>query len=70
MEDVKLGATGRFPQGKLNRHDQGELACAIYTEKGRVVMNFGKSVAWLCLDCDGALALAEILRQRAAELAS
>jgi hypothetical protein len=70
MEDVKLGATGRFPQGNLNRHDQGELACAIYAYQGRVIMNFSKPIAWLCLDYDGALALAEILRQRAAELAS
>jgi hypothetical protein len=58
---TKLGPTGRFPQGKLNPHDEGGLAMAIGQEAGKVVVKFGKKIAWIGLDADAALAFASIL---------
>lgn len=44
---AQLGATGEYPEGKLNPDDEGELKMAVGTEGGRVVMKFGKPVAWI-----------------------
>lgn len=63
-----LGATGEFPQGKLNKSDEGELRMAIYVENSKIVINFGKDLSWLGLDKDTALALAENLKQKANEI--
>ena len=43
------GATGQFPQGKLQPDDEGELrvACAADRARGVVILDFGKPVAWL-----------------------
>lgn len=43
----ELGATGRFPDGKLNADDEGELHFAITRKGDQVILNFGKPVAWL-----------------------
>lgn len=60
---MKLGASGRFPQGKLNADDEGELAMAIaYDPKeGVVKLHFGKPVAWLGLPPKEAVQLANLL---------
>ena len=56
---TKLGPTGRFPQGKLNPTDEGELTFAVGVENGKVGIAFGAPVAWLAMEPDQALALAE-----------
>lgn len=61
----KLGATGRFPHGKLNEHDQGELRAAISSEGGMVRLDFGKPVAWLVLPPENAINLARLLLRHA-----
>jgi len=64
------GATGDFPQGRLNEDDQGGLRMAIAADprNGVVRVEFGKPVAWLGLDKNTALALAESIRQNAERL--
>lgn len=62
------GATGDYPQGKLNEDDQGGLRMAIGTKDGVVVVDFGKPVAWLGLDRSTALALAANLTKHAKSL--
>ena len=42
-----LGATGRYPDGKLNEHDEGELRIAVGEHKGNVFLDFGKPITWL-----------------------
>lgn len=44
-----LGETGRFPDGKLNPSDEGELQFAVGHENGSVVLSFGKPVAWMAM---------------------
>jgi hypothetical protein len=59
------GPTGKFPRGRLNDTDEGELAVAVSSEKGVVRIDFGTPVAWLCLPPDDALAFASVLVARA-----
>jgi hypothetical protein len=59
-----LGATGQHPQGKLDATDEGEIKIAVGTQGGKVVVAFGKPVAWFGLDPAQARALAESLRQK------
>jgi len=47
---MKLGATGKHPQGKLNKDDEGELTFAVAHDDGNVIINFGTPVAWLAMD--------------------
>jgi len=62
----KLGATGRFPEGKLIPSDKGELRCAIGTRNGQVVMDFGEEpITWLSLPPKAARALAVVLLHKA-----
>jgi hypothetical protein len=65
-----FGATGRFPMGKLTETDEGEIAFGVAADKasGKVIINFGKPTAWVGMDREQALALAESLRQKADDL--
>lgn len=69
LEDkVGLGATGKFPKGKIKEEDEGELAFAITSHKGRVVMDFGKPVQWLAVEPEMAVEIANSLIKYAAEV--
>ena len=61
----KLGATGRFPEGKLTEHDEGEIQFAIAHKDGKVLIQFGKPVAWLGMTPGQAKDLAESLTKHA-----
>ncbi len=61
---MKLGATGEFPGGQLTQQDEGEIKIAVGAVDGKVVINFGKPVAWIGLDAKQARQLAESLRQK------
>ena len=65
MEQV--GPTGKFPKGKLNKDDEGELQIAVGVDRKekKVLINFGKPVSWAGLDPDGARDLATVLNQKA-----
>lgn len=40
----------KYPDGKLNKDDEGGLKMAVYLENGRVVVDFGKELSWLGFD--------------------
>jgi hypothetical protein len=61
----ELGATGRFPQGKLNDDDAGELQFGVAHTSEKVVINFGKPIAWVGMDPDQADAFAQLIVQHA-----
>lgn len=65
-----LGATGKYPQGKINEHDEGELqfAVAVDPNSKTVIINFGKPTAWIGFDRATALSLAQLLVEKANEL--
>lgn len=64
---MKLGATGKFPHGKLSRSDEGELTMAVaYDPTTDIIrVEFGKPVAWLGLKKEGAIAMARALLKHA-----
>ncbi len=68
--NVKLGATGNFPYGKLDPNDEGEIAVAIAADPrhGVVRFEFGKLIRFLCLPAKHARELAAALVSKADEL--
>ncbi len=59
----EFGASGKFPQGKLEDSDEGELRMGVAYDKlnGVVRVEFGKPVAWLGLPPPEARRLAQML---------
>lgn len=62
-----FGATGKFPEGKLNATDEGEIQFGIAADvaANTVVLNFGTPVVWLGLTPDQAIAIADSLKANA-----
>lgn len=65
-----LGATGRFPEGRLNEHDEGEIAFAVAADSGskKVLINFGKPVAFLGMNKAQAIELGQMLILKAGQI--
>lgn len=65
----EFGATGKFPQGKVQDSDEGELRMGVAYDKlnGIVRVEFGKPVAWLGLPPPEARQLAQLLLANAAK---
>jgi hypothetical protein len=68
--EFRLGPTGQFPQGKLTARDEGEIRVAIGTVDGKVVLNFGSSVAWIGFTPEQAREIAAAMIEQAKEVAS
>jgi hypothetical protein len=62
---LKLGATGAFPDGKLDKSDEGELRMAVSSGNGLVRIDFGKPVAWFAIPANHAKELAALLMRHA-----
>lgn len=62
------GATGKFPDGKMDALDEGELQMRVGTVKGRIVLEFGKSIASIGFTKEEALGLGQALIERALKL--
>lgn len=60
-----LGATGEFPDGRLGSNDEGEIRFGVAADKGQVVLNFGKPVAWIASPPEYVRALAMSLLEAA-----
>lgn len=60
-----FGATGRYPLGKIHRSDEGELQFGVTLHEGKVILNFGKPVAWMAMEPTGARELGELLIKHA-----
>lgn len=43
----QAGPTGRFPHGKIDPKDGGEIAIRIATTEQAIVLEFGKPIAWI-----------------------
>ena len=65
----KLGATGKFPEGKLGADDEGEIQFAIGEQNGLVAIDFGKPVQWIAMKPQQAADLASLLLSRARKVA-
>jgi hypothetical protein len=65
MEKQKLGATGKFPDGKIKEDDEGELRFGVTTSKDLVILDFGVKVKWIGMDPKLAKQLGELLIKKA-----
>lgn len=63
--DQQFGATGGFPNGKLNDVDQGEIRFGVGSRNGDVIVNFGTPVSWFACTPTHARDLALILLRAA-----
>lgn len=63
MKEARPGATGRFPGGRINSDDEGEIQFVIGHVRDKVIINFGKEVSWLGMDADQAEAMAKLLHK-------
>lgn len=57
----------RFPRGRLNKQDEGEIAVAVGVQQDVVVLAFPKPVAWIGMPAEQAEELAETIKARAAD---
>jgi hypothetical protein len=60
-----VGATGVYPEGKLRDRDEGEIAFAVGAEQGKIILNFGKPVAWIGFTPEQAMEIARTIRNKA-----
>lgn len=64
----KPGGTGKFPTGKLNNEDKGELEMEVYVAHNCVIVNFGRELSWIGLSAEQAGDMAKLLIEKASEL--
>lgn len=64
-EVKELGATGEFPDGKINENDEGELKMAVGHKGELVFIDFGKPVKWIGMNPSEALQLAKMITEHA-----
>lgn len=59
-----------FSEGRLNEHDQGDLAIAVGVDKENkaIVIHFGKPVAWIGLGAPQARTLVETILAKCKEI--
>lgn len=62
----KLGATGKYPNGSLGPHDEGELQVGIaHDSKGTVIIDFGKDVSFIGFPQEDAINFAKLILKHA-----
>lgn len=66
----KIGPTGKFPEGKVNKDDEGEIQILVGREEAKnvVVLKFGKPIAWIAFGPTQAKAIANLLIKHAEAL--
>lgn len=62
---TELGATGEFPEGQLNEHDEGELNIGMGIEGKNLIVDFGKSIEWIGMSKQQALQFADFIIKNA-----
>lgn len=66
---ITFGATGEFPDGKLNELDEGGIRFGITVVDGKLIMNFGaKPITWIGFTKAEAIDLIKYLNNRISEL--
>ena len=63
----RMGATGIFPGGKITGSDQGQLGFKIghTNDKKKVILDFGKPIAWVGFTPAEAFSISKALRKHA-----
>lgn len=69
IDKLRLGATGKIPQGMLTPQDEGEIkfAVGLSMDKKRIVINFGKPVRWVGMNRNQAIDVGKAIIKTAKE---
>jgi hypothetical protein len=62
---TQFGPTGDYPHGKMNEEDEGGIMLGIAHDKGKVIINFGKPIAWVGFPPEQAFELARLIAEHA-----
>lgn len=63
---MRLGATGKFPQGQLGPDDEGALNIGIAVDShGTIILNFGKECSWIGMPQAQAIEFAKLILRKA-----
>lgn len=64
---TQFGATGKYPEGKLAKEDEGEIQFGVASDprRGLVHVDFGKPVQWLAMTAKQAADLGQMLNEKA-----
>jgi len=65
LSDMMKRLTGEFPDGRLNKDDEGAVAVAIGHQQGRVTMQFPKNLNWIGFTPEQAIDIAQTLIEHA-----
>lgn len=65
MDEPLKGATGTFPAGQLTPHDEGAIQFAVGVKNHKVCVDFGTPVAWVGMEPEQAMQLAQSLVEHA-----
>jgi len=63
-QDLELGKMNNFPEGRISGSDEGELRLAVTDHDGKVILNFGKPVAWVGFTAEQAREIGTMLIRR------
>lgn len=66
MHKVFMG--DKFPKGKLHADDEGVQPMGIYVKDNRLIMDFGRDIAWMGFEKAGVKVLIEALTEKLREL--
>lgn len=66
-KSLGLGPTKYFPDGKLNKDDEGEIRIAITAHEDKVIIDFGSKVTWIGFTKEQAIEIGNLLIQKASE---
>lgn len=59
--DMQRKLHGEYPDGRLNKEDEGAVAVMIGHENGKVVMKFGAPSSWIGFTPEQAMDIAQML---------
>lgn len=62
------GPTGKFPEGKLDDSDEGQLMMAVSEDQGKVRVDFGTEVKWFAVKPEQAREIGNALIGKADEI--
>lgn len=56
-----IGPTGKSPEGKLTKMDEGEIAFTVFRRDKKVIIDFGSQVTWLGMNGNQAIDIGNAL---------
>jgi len=58
-----------FPDGQLNKEDEGELKIAMFVKDSRLIIDFGKQTSWIGFDAKSLQDFIDVLEKKHFEIA-